>query len=128
MLSVPFNVGAHGLHGEELAGGDLLQRSSVENKVDAGHDIAERPRVAHIADVELDLLGVGGILGLQLVAHIVLLLLVAGEMRISPISVVRKCFSTVLPKLPVPPVMKRVLSLKLLISYLSFLETLNWFK
>ena len=30
-------------------------------------------------DVELDLLGVGGILGLQLVAHVVLLFLVAGE-------------------------------------------------
>ena len=57
----------------------MFQRSSVENEVDAGHDIAERPRVAHIADVELDLLGVGGILGLQLVAHIVLLLLIAGE-------------------------------------------------
>ena len=74
-----FNVGAYGLHGEELTGGDLFQRSSVENEVDAGHDIAERLRVAHITDVELDLLGVGGILGLQLVAHIVLLLLIAGE-------------------------------------------------
>ena len=73
------NVGAHGFHREELAGRDLLQRSSVENEVDAGHDIAERPRVAHIADVELDLFGIGRVLGLQLVAHIVLLFLIAGE-------------------------------------------------
>lgn len=33
-------------------------------------------------------------------------------MRISPISVVRKCLRTVEPKLPVPPVMTKVFPLK----------------
>ena len=32
-------------------------------------------------------------------------------MRISPMSVSRKCFKTVWPKEPVPPVMNKILSL-----------------
>ena len=36
-------------------------------------------------------------------------------------SVVRKCFSTVLPKLPVPPVIKRVLSLKIVSAMMASL-------
>ena len=73
------DVGAHGLHGEELAGGHLLERRRMEDVVHAGHGIANRLRVAHVADVELDLLGVLRMPGLQLMAHVILLLLVAGE-------------------------------------------------
>ena len=73
------DVRLHGLHGEELAAGHLLQRSCVEDIIHAGHGVPDGLRVAHIADVELDLARVLRVLGLQLMAHIVLLLLVAGE-------------------------------------------------
>ena len=58
------DIRAHGLHGEELAGGHLLERSGVEDVVDAWHSVADGLWVAHIADVELDLLGVLRVLGL----------------------------------------------------------------
>ena len=35
------DIGLHGLHGEKLAGGDLLQRRGVEYVVDAGHCITD---------------------------------------------------------------------------------------
>ena len=73
------DVGAHGLHGEELAGGHLLQGGGVEDIVHAGHGVPHRLGVAHIAYVELDLLGGLRVLGLKLMAHIVLLFLIAGE-------------------------------------------------
>ena len=73
------DVRLHGLHREELAGGHLLQRCRVEDVVDAGHGIADGLRVAHITDVELDLTGILRVVGLQLVAHVVLLLLIAGK-------------------------------------------------
>ena len=73
------NVSAYRLHGEELAGGHLFQRCRVEDVVDAGHGIPDGLRVAHVADVELDLAGILRVVGLQLVAHVVLLLLIAGE-------------------------------------------------
>ena len=73
------DVGAHGLHGEELAGGHLLERGRVEDVVHAVHGVAHRLGVADVTDEEAHL---GGELGgplLQAVAHVVLLLLVAGE-------------------------------------------------
>ena len=73
------DVGPHGLHREELAGGDLLKRRRVEHVVDTSHGVAHAPLVAHVAYVEADLAGVLGIDGLQPVAHVILLLLVAGE-------------------------------------------------
>ena len=73
------DVRLHGLHREELAGGHLFQRCRVEDVVDAGHGIPDGLRVAHVADVELDLAGILRVVGLQLVAHVVLLLLIAGE-------------------------------------------------
>ena len=73
------DVRLHGLHREELAAGHLLQRRRVENVVDTGHGIADGLRVAHVTDVELDFARVLRVLGLQFVAHVVLLLLVAGE-------------------------------------------------
>ena len=73
------NVCAHGLHGEELAGGHLFEGCGMEDVVYAGHGVPHSLRVAHVAYVELDLLGSLRVLGLELMAHIVLLLLVPGE-------------------------------------------------
>ena len=72
-------VGAHGLHGEELAGGNLLEGGGVEDVVHAVHGVADALGVADVADEEAHLgRELGGPL-LQAVAHVVLLLLVAGE-------------------------------------------------
>ena len=73
------DVGLNSLHGEELAGRNLLQSSSMENVVNTGHSVTDRLGVADIADVELDLLGGLRVLGLKLMAHIVLLLLITRE-------------------------------------------------
>ena len=73
------DVGAHGLHGEELAGGHLLEGGGVEDVVNAVHGVAHALGVADVADEEAHL---GGELRgplLQAVAHVVLLLLVARE-------------------------------------------------
>lgn len=73
------DVGSDGLHGEELAGGHLLQGGGVEDVVHAVHGVAHALGVADVADEEAHL---GGELGgplLQAVAHVVLLLLVARE-------------------------------------------------
>ena len=51
----------------------------MENIVHAGHGVSHRLRVADITDVEFDLFGALRVPGLKLVAHIVLLLFVAGE-------------------------------------------------
>ena len=51
----------------------------MENIVYAGHGIPNRLGVAHIANVKFHLVGVFRVLGLQLMAHIVLLFLIAGE-------------------------------------------------
>ena len=73
------DIGLDGLHGEELAGGDLLQGSGVEDVVHAGHGVLDGLGVADIADIELDLLGGLRVPGLKLVAHIILFLFVPGE-------------------------------------------------
>ena len=73
------DVGAHRLHGEKLAGGHLLQRRRVEDVVHAGHHVPQALDVAHVADIKFDLLVILRIVGLQVVAHIVLLFLIAGE-------------------------------------------------
>ena len=73
------DIGLDGLHGEELAGGDLLQGSGVQDVVHAGHGVTDRLGVADIVDVELDLLGGLRVPGLKLVAHVVLFLFVPGE-------------------------------------------------
>ena len=73
------DVGAHGLHGEELAGGNLLQGGGVEDVVHAVHGVAHALGVADVADEEAHLGGELGRLLLQAVAHVVLLLFVARE-------------------------------------------------
>ena len=73
------DIGLDGLHGEELAGRNLLQSSGVENVVNTRHGILDRLGIANISDVELHLLGSLRMLGLKLMAHIILLLLIPGE-------------------------------------------------
>ena len=73
------DVGAHGLHGEELAGGHLLEGGGVEDVVHAVHGVAHALGIADVADEEAHLGGELGGLLLQAVAHVVLLLLVARE-------------------------------------------------
>ena len=73
------DVGAHGLHGEELAGGHLLEGGGVEDVVHAVHGVAHALGVADVADEEAHLGGELRGLLLQAVAHVVLLLLVARE-------------------------------------------------
>ena len=73
------DVSLDSLHREELAGGDLLQGSCVEDVVHAGHCVLDGLGIPDIADIELDLLGGLRVPGLELVAHIILLLFVPGE-------------------------------------------------
>ena len=73
------DVGAHGLHGEELAGGNLLEGGGVEDVVHAVHGVAHALGVADVSDEEAHLGGELRGLLLQAVAHVVLLLLVARE-------------------------------------------------
>ena len=83
----------------ELAGRHLLQRRRVEDDSPRrASRSAPTARIAHVADVELQL-GVGVAL-----AHVVLLLLVAAEDADLRESVFRKRRNTALPKEPVPPV------------------------
>ena len=60
-------------------GWHLLERRSVEYVINARHRIGDRLRVAHIAHKKLDLSGGFRVFCLKLVAHIVLLFLIAGE-------------------------------------------------
>lgn len=73
------DVGTDGLHGEELAGGHLLEGGGVEDVIHAVHGVAYRLGVADVTDEETDLGGELGGLLLKAVAHVVLFLLVAGE-------------------------------------------------
>lgn len=73
------DVGAHGLHGKELAGRNLLQCGGVENVVHAVRGVANRLGVAHVADQEPHLRCELGALLLKAVTHIVLLLLITRE-------------------------------------------------
>ena len=73
------DVRAHGLHGEELAGGNLLERCGMKDVVHARHGVTDGLGIADITDVKLHLLGVLRVLCLKLMTHIVLLLLVTGE-------------------------------------------------
>ena len=73
------DVGAHGLHREELATGDLLQRCRVKYVIDPGHRASATLQTPHIANVELNLVRVIWVFGLVLMPHVVLLLFIAGE-------------------------------------------------
>ena len=73
------DVGPHGLHGEELAGGHLLQGRGMEDIVHPMHGPPDGLQVPDIADVKFNFVRHLGHLRLVLMAHIVLLLLVTRE-------------------------------------------------
>ena len=73
------DIGPHGLHGEELAGGHLLQSGGVEDIIHPSHGSPNRLQIPDIANVKLDFVRHFRHPGLVLVAHIVLLLLVSRE-------------------------------------------------
>ncbi len=73
------DVGLDGFHREEFAARYLLEGGGVEDVIDALHGVLKGALVAHVAYVELDFIGYFGHACLEVVAHIVLLLLVAGE-------------------------------------------------
>ncbi len=73
------HVRLHGLQREEFATRHLLERRRMEDVVHPMHRVLDALQVTHVADVELDLLGHVGHLGLELVAHIILFFLVAAE-------------------------------------------------
>ena len=73
------DIGFHRLQREKLAGGDLLQRGGVEDVIHPDHRVFQRLQIAHIADVELDLVRNGGIPRLVFMPHVVLLFLIPGE-------------------------------------------------
>lgn len=70
------DIGADGLHREELTARDLFECCSVENIIYSGHRAAAGLKASNIADVELDLMRNIRILRLILVAHVILFLLV----------------------------------------------------
>ena len=74
-----YNVGADGLHGEELARGNLFESSGVENVVHTVHRIANRLSVTHVTDEESNLGSELGAALLQAMTHVILLLLVTGK-------------------------------------------------
>ena len=73
------HVGLHGLHRKELAGGNLLQSSSMENIVHTVHSVLDGSKIPHVTDEKFDFVGNLGHFCLEFVAHIVLLLFVTGE-------------------------------------------------
>ena len=73
------DIGLHRLDRIKLAGRNLLQRRRMEHIVRAAERTFNRVIVTHITDIELQLFEAFGIFGLIAVAHIVLLLFVAGD-------------------------------------------------
>ena len=73
------DIGADGFHREELTGRHLLEGCGMEYVVNPRHGVSQRLRVADIADVEFDLIGVVRVFCLEFMAHVILLLFVAGE-------------------------------------------------
>ena len=73
------DVGLHRLHGEELTARHLLECRRMENIIHPRHGVLNGLGIPHIANVELDLLGMLRMLLLELVPHVVLLLLIPGE-------------------------------------------------
>ena len=72
-------VGLDRLEREKLATRHLLERRRMEDVVHPVHRVLDAREVAHVADVEPDLVGHVGHLGLELMAHVVLFFLVAAK-------------------------------------------------
>ena len=73
------DVGLDCLEREKLATRHLLERRRMEDVVHPVHCVLDACEVAHVANVEPDLVGHVGHLGLELVAHVVLFFLVAAK-------------------------------------------------
>ena len=73
------DIGLNGFHREELTARDLLQCCGMEDVIHARHGVAARLQVAYVSDKKLDLVCHVRVFHLVFVAHIVLLLLIAGE-------------------------------------------------
>lgn len=73
------DVGTDGLHREKLTRRNLLKGCCMEDVVHAMHGIAYGLIIPYVTDVKLYLSEMIRIASLKLMAHIVLLLLVAGE-------------------------------------------------
>ena len=78
MLQGTFSPGYLG-EPKKLTGRHLFQRRRVKNVIYARHGVPDGLNIPDIADVAFDFARMIRIPGLQLVAHIILLLLVAGE-------------------------------------------------
>ena len=101
-LSDPNHIRLHRFERKELAGGHLLQRSSVEDVIHALHRILQRALVAHIANEELDLARHLRHTCLEVVRISSCFFSSRLKIRISPMSVRKKRFNTALPNEPVP--------------------------
>ena len=73
------DIGLDGLHREEFTARDLLQCCGMEDVIHARHGIAARLQVAYVSDKKLNLVSHVRIFYLIFMAHIILLLLIAGE-------------------------------------------------
>ena len=73
------HIGLDGFHREELTAGHLLQGCCMEDIIDSLHGIVQGAPVAYVTDIELNFACDLGHTRLEVVTHIVLLLLVAGE-------------------------------------------------
>ena len=73
------DVGSNGLHGEKLAGWNLLQSSRMENVVHAVHSVLHRGNIPDIADKELNLTKGLRIPCLKFMAHVILFFFVPGK-------------------------------------------------
>ena len=91
------HIRLHSFHREELARGHLLQGCCMEHIVHALHRILQRALVAHVTDVELNLVRHFRHPRLEVVTHIVLLLLVAAEdtylTDVSPQKAIENCIT-----------------------------------
>lgn len=88
----------------------------MENIIHSIHSVSNRSRIPDVPYVEFYFSSNIRMLSLQVMAHIILFFSSLEKILICPISVFKKCFKTVFPKDPVPPVIKRILPSKLLIN------------
>lgn len=73
------DVRLNGLQRKELAAGDLLERGRVKDIVDVAHRGPNTRQIAHVANIEPQLVALFGHAALIKVPHVVLLLFVARE-------------------------------------------------
>ena len=90
----------------------------MENKIHPWHGVAHGLWISHISNIEFYFFATSGCFACRSWRMSSCFFSSREKMRISPMSEYKKCFRTVCPKLPVPPVISRVALLKLVIVYL----------